>query len=100
MWAQLIKSRVKPGKENELRLLQEEIASRSRESGYGGIRAINLQSQSDPSEYYTLVIFESEAVARERERSPEQEETVRRIRECMDGMPKYTDLNVISEMSS
>lgn len=99
MWAQLIKSRIKPGREEELHRIQEEISARAREGDTGWLRSITLKNQRDPGEFYSLVIFESEEKARERERSPEQQEVVQRIQAFMDGPPEFVDLNVVEEYS-
>lgn len=51
-------------------------------------------NQSDPSEYYTFVVFESEAKARENEGGPGQAAQVKRMRELYEGEPEFVDLNV------
>jgi quinol monooxygenase YgiN len=99
MWAQLIKARFKPGQEDEARRIQEEIAERERQSPTGWVRSIRLQNQNDPQEFYSLIFFESEEKARQREQSPEQQALVQRIWACMDGRPEFVDFNVVEEIS-
>lgn len=99
MWAQLIKSRVKPENEEKIRQVQQDILQRARQQQTGWLRSITLQNQADPQEYYTLVMFESEEAARTREQSPEQQEMVSRMQALMDGRPEFVNLNVVEEMS-
>ncbi|MDQ6673787.1 MAG: antibiotic biosynthesis monooxygenase [Chloroflexota bacterium] len=98
MWAQLVKARIKPGSEDQLRQTYEELARRGPQ-GSGWIRSFSLRNQNDPHEMYSLVIFESEAKAREYERSPQQAELVGRLREFMEGPPDYVDFDVLAEYS-
>jgi hypothetical protein len=63
MWAQLITTRLKPGKDmaeaqNQLRAAEQ--------PGSGLVRTLVVQDQKDPSQVYTLVVFESEEKARAR----------------------------------
>ncbi len=64
MWAQLIKMRLKPGKDtaevnNQLRAAEQ--------PGSGLVRTLVMHDQKDPGQVYTLVVFESEEKARARE---------------------------------
>jgi antibiotic biosynthesis monooxygenase (ABM) superfamily enzyme len=94
MWAQIIKSRVKPGKEEEARQLPREIEANMGDTGPK--RIFVLQNQNDPSEHYTIVFFENEAKARENENSPEQAKRVERLREVYE-QPEFVDLIVAYE---
>jgi len=99
MWAQLVKARFKPGQEAEARRIQEEMAERERQNPTGWLRSIQLQNQNDPREFYSLIFFESEEKARQREQSPERREIVERIQACMDGRPEFVDFNGVEEIS-
>ena len=92
MWAQLIKSRAKPGKEAEIRNLGNEFEAQ------GGTMPMQYlftcTNQNDPTEYYTFAVFESEEAARQNESSPEQAGRVNRMQELFDGQPEFVDLNV------
>jgi heme-degrading monooxygenase HmoA len=99
MWAQLIKARIRPGKEEEARNIVQEF-----ESELGGAtppwqQITVCQNQRDPSEVYTLVVFESEEKARENERSPEQDRRYRRLTEVYEGQPEFVDMNVVFQRS-
>lgn len=98
MWAQLVRSRLKSGKEVEMRLIQEEMGRGLRDTP-GWIRTTTFQNQADPQEYFALIQFDSEAQAREREGSSRQQEFTRRIRECMEGPSDYINLNFVSTIS-
>jgi heme-degrading monooxygenase HmoA len=100
MWAQLITTRVKPGKESELPRLVEEM--RKAESAHSGfIRATLMQDQNDPSRVLTLVVFESEEKARARENDPQRQKDLEPARALMeaiyDGAPEFVDLTVLEE---
>ena len=63
MWAQLITMRLKPGKDtteldNQMRAAEQ--------PGSGLVRTLVMHDQADPSQVYTLVVFESEQKARAR----------------------------------
>ena len=67
MWAQLIKMRLKPDKDttevnNQLRAAEQ--------PGSGLVRTLMMHDQKDPSQVYTLVVFDSEEKARAREQDP------------------------------
>jgi hypothetical protein len=100
MWAQLIKVRLKPGNENGLeRLYQELLAVEQPNSGL--VRSTAMRDQKDPSMAYMLVVFESEEKARERERDPRRQEGLAGVRatmaEVFDGPPEFVDLTVVIE---
>jgi quinol monooxygenase YgiN len=98
MWAQLIKMRLKPGKDtaevnNQLRAAEQ--------AGSGLVRTLVMHDQKDPGQMYTLVVFESEEKARAREQDPRRQERLQAARAMMagifDGPPEFTDLTVAEE---
>jgi len=102
MWAQLITTRLKPGKENDLPLLVEQLRV-TEQPGSGLVRSLAMQDQKDPSRVYMLVVFESEERARERENDPRREEGLKVARatmaEMFDGAPEFLDLVVVDEVA-
>ena len=68
MWAQLITTRLKPGREDDLPGLVEQLRA-VEQPGSGLVRSTAMRDQNDPSRVYMLVVFESEEAARARERS-------------------------------
>ena len=60
-----------------------------------------MHDQNDPSQVYTLVVFESEEKARAREQDPRRQEALQAARAMMadifDGPPEFTDLEVAEE---
>ncbi len=102
MWAQLIKSRLKPGHEGDLPKLLAELHA-SEQPGSGLVRALAMQDQKDPNDVYMLVVFESEEQARARESDPAREERMGSARalmaEAFDGAPAFTDLVVVAEFA-
>ena len=98
MWAQLIQMQLKPGEDTSAMI--EEIQA-AEQPGSGLVQALILRDQQDSSQIYTLVVFESEEKARERENDPRRNERLKKARSIManifDGPPSFTNLEVISE---
>jgi quinol monooxygenase YgiN len=102
MWAQLITTRLKPGKEDGLPKLVEQLRA-TEQPGSGLVRSTAMRDAKDPSRVYLLVMFESEEKARERESDPRREETLKLARATMadifDGAPEFVDLTVVGEVA-
>ncbi len=90
--------RLQPGKDtaeldNQLRAAEQ--------PGSGLVRRLVMHDQKDPSQVYTLNVFESEEKARTRERDPRRQERLQATRAMMadifDGPPEFTDLSVADE---
>lgn len=98
MWAQLIRTHLKPGE--DIARMTEEIQA-AETPGSGLVRSLTMRDQSDPSAMYLLVVFESEEQARAREQDPEREERLKPARQIMseifEGPPTFTDLEVLDE---
>jgi quinol monooxygenase YgiN len=102
MWAQLITTRLKPGREGDLQGLVDQLREAEQEDS-GLIRSLAMRDQNDPSRAYMLVVFESEEKARARESDPRRQEALQAARatmaEIFDGVPEFVDLIVDDEMS-
>jgi quinol monooxygenase YgiN len=102
MWAQLITTRLKPGKEDDLPKLIEQLSAAER-PGSGLIRATAMTDQNDPGRVLMMIVFESEDLARAREKDPEREKDLAVARATMadifDGPPEFVDLTVVDEMT-
>ena len=102
MWAQLITTRLKPGRENDMAVLVEQLRA-TEQPGSGLVRSLAMVDQKDPGKAYMLVVFESEEKARERENDPRREEGLTAARatmaEMFDGAPEFVDLIVIDEVA-
>jgi quinol monooxygenase YgiN len=100
MWAQLIKARLKPGKEDQLERLYRQIQA-TEQPGSGLVRSTAMRDQKDPSSVYMLVVFESEEKARARERDPRRQEGLGEARatmaEIFEGPLEFVDLTVVTE---
>ena len=96
MWVQLIKARIKPGTQDELQRLYGE-ANKDISPDSGWVRSISLRSSKDPLLTYGLVIFESEAKAREYEGSPEQADLTGQLGALMDGPPEFLDFDIVEQ---
>jgi hypothetical protein len=98
MWAQLVKMRLKPGK--DMTQMNEQIKA-AEQPGSGLVRTLIMHDQKDPGQVYVLVVFDSEEQARARERDPQREERLKLARETMadvlDGSPEFVDLSVVEE---
>jgi hypothetical protein len=100
MWIQMIKMRLKPGKESELSGLSDALLAVEQPDS-GLIRSTTTRDQNDPSSVYSIVVFESEEHARARERDPRRQEGLVKVRafmeEIFDGPPEFLDLDVVAE---
>lgn len=94
MWAQIIKSRMKAESESEMESIRDEMGRRMGERP-GLVHSFWMQNQRDQQEYYTLIVFESEEVARQGERALEGDPVFQRILAITEGTPEYVDLNVL-----
>jgi quinol monooxygenase YgiN len=82
MWAQLINARLKPGHEDGMERLYEQLQA-AEQPGSGLVRSTAMRDQNDPNAVYILVVFESEEKARAREQDPRREEALREARSVM-----------------
>ena len=102
MWAQLITTRLKPGREDDLSVLFEQLQS-AEQPGSGLLRSTAMRDQNDPNRVYMLVVFESEEAARAREGDPRRQEGLQAARatmaEIFDGAPEFVDLTIVEEFS-
>jgi len=102
MWAQLITTRLKPGKEDDLSRLVEQLQA-AEQPGSGLLRSTALRDQKDPSRIFMMVVFENEEQARARENDPRRAEGLQAARatmaEIFDGAPEFVDLTVVEEWS-
>ena len=100
MWAQLITTRLKPGREGDLPKLIDQLKA-AEQSGSGLVRSTAMVDQHDPSRVYMMVVFESEEKARARENDPKRQEGLQAARttmaEIFDGPPEFVDLIVDDE---
>jgi len=98
MWAQLIRMPVKPGK--DLTGLSQALRD-AEQPGSGLIRTLSMRDQRDPTQLYTLVVFESEEKARAREQDSRRQEALQDVSAMMadilDGPPEFVDLVVEEE---
>jgi hypothetical protein len=98
MWAQLIRARLKPGRDTAG--VDSQIRA-AEQPGSGLVRTLVMHDQKDPGQVYTLVVFESEEKARAREQDPRRQERLAAARAMMadifDGPPEFTDLTVTNE---
>jgi len=100
MWAQLITTRLKPGREGEVTRLVEELEA-AEQPGSGLLRSTTMVDQKDPSRVFIFVVFESEEKARAREQDPRRQEGLEKVRaimaEIIDGPPEFVDLTVVND---
>ena len=98
MWAQLIEMNLKPGHDPSEMIRMIRAAE---QPGSGLVRSIFMRDQEDASRILTLVVFESEQKAREREQDPRRSEQLAAARSTMadifEGPPAFTDLVVVDE---
>jgi len=98
MWAQMQRVRTDPERGAELlRVFEQLRAIEQKDSGL--LQTLVLRSQTDPTEVFVVVVFESEEKARAREADPRRQELLQRIRgalgEVLTGPPEFFDCNVL-----
>jgi quinol monooxygenase YgiN len=101
MWAQIIKVRVKPGKEDDLRRIMEQVRAIEQPDS-GLLRSTMMRDKTDPHTFYTMIVVESEEKARARERDPRREglqDLQAQMAEALDGPPEFIDLEVVDEVA-
>ena len=100
MWAQLITMRLKPGQDDGLTKVIDQLRA-AEQPGSGLVRSLALRDQKDPSRVSFLVVFASEEAARARESDERRQaglETARAtMAEIFDGAPEFTDFDVVAE---
>ena len=95
MWAQLIKVRLRPGKD----LAEAAMDLRAAEQpGSGLVRVLLVTHEHLTDQAYILAMFESEEKARAREQDPRRQEGLKAMQAAMAdilaGPPEFTDLTV------
>lgn len=100
MWAQLIKTRIKPGQDAALLdILAQLRAIEQPDSGL--LRTTAMRDQKDPDLVYLMVVFESEEKARAREQDPRRREglqgVVAAMNAVLEGTREFVDLDIIEE---
>ena len=102
MWAQLITTTLKPGKDEDLQKLIE-LLDATEQPGSGLVRSLAMRDQRDPSKVYMLVVFDSEEAARARENDERRQKNLEQGRalmtEIFEGAPSFVDLTVFNERS-
>jgi len=103
MWAQIIRTPVKPGSDAKVvELLDRLRAIEQPDSGL--IRTTAMRDQKDPTQLYLMVVFGSEDQARAREQDPRRAEGLGAVRalmgEILDGDREFIDFEVIEETVS
>ena len=101
MWAQIIKVRVKPGKEEDLRRIMEQVRAIEQPDS-GLLRSSMMRDQKDPHTFYTMIVVESEEKARARERDPRREGLQglqAQLADALEGPPEFIDLEVLDEVA-
>ena len=100
MWAQLIKTRLKQGREGDLETLMAQIRA-AEQPNSGLVRSMYMHDQSDHLSVYMLVVFDSEDAARARENDSRRQDSLQEARatmaEIFDGPPEFIDLVVDDE---
>src|SRR3954469_119540 len=100
MWAQIIKTHLKPGMDSEYVALMDQFKAIEQPDS-GLLRTFAIWDAKDPSSVYMLVVLESEEKARLRETDPRRAEGLKAAGETMaqifEGETKFVDLDVLAE---
>jgi heme-degrading monooxygenase HmoA len=102
MWAQMITTRLKPGREGDLAKLTAQLKA-TEQPGSGLVHSTATRDAKDPSRVIMFVVFDSEEKARERENDARRQEGLEAARatmmEIFEGAPEFTDLTVVDDWS-
>jgi heme-degrading monooxygenase HmoA len=102
MWAQMIATRLKAGREDDLPRLVAQLRA-AEQPGSGLVHSTATRDAKDPSRVVMFVVFESEEKARERENDPRRQDGLQAARRTMteifEGAPEFTDLTVVDDWS-
>jgi quinol monooxygenase YgiN len=101
MWAQIIKVRVKPGKEDDLRRILEQVRAIEQPDS-GLLRSTMMRDRKDPHTFYTMIVVESEEKVRARERDQRREGLQglqAQMADALEGPPEFVDLDVVDEVA-
>jgi quinol monooxygenase YgiN len=102
MWAQLIRTRVKPGSDAGVRKLLQQLRD-TEQADSGLVRTLAMRDREDPDSLSLPVVFESEEKARARENDPRRADGLAGARatmaEVFDGPPSFTNMDVIEEFT-
>ena len=102
MWAPMITTRLKPGREVDLPTLVAQLRA-AEQPGSGLVHSTTTRDAKDPSRVITFVVFESEEKARDRENDPRRQEGLDAarptMREIFEGASEFTDLTVVEAWS-
>jgi heme-degrading monooxygenase HmoA len=98
MWAQMQRVSTNPESEAEvLEIFEQLLAIEQEDSGL--LQTLVMRSQTDPTEVFVVVVFESEEKARARDKDPRRQEALERIRgamgEVLNGPPEFFDCDVL-----
>jgi len=100
MWAQIIKTHLKPGMDSDFVGLMDQFKAIEQPDS-GLLRTYALRDAKDPSAVYMMVIFESEEKARLREKDPRRTEGLKAAGQTMgqifEGDMEFADLDVLVE---
>jgi Antibiotic biosynthesis monooxygenase. len=103
MWAQLMKMRLKPEREDDLAGVFAQLQALEQPDS-GLLRTMVMRNQNDPSQVHVLIVCESEEKARAREQDPRRQEGLKSARaawgEILDGQVEFVDLTVLQDVSA
>lgn len=102
MWAQIIKTQLKAGRDDGFVDLMKHFQATER-PGSGLLNSYAARDQKDPNTVYMIVVFESEEKARIREADEERQAGLEPARQIMgeifEGPVEFLDLDVVAEFA-
>ena len=98
MWAQMQRVSTNPEREAEVLEIFEQLRAIEQQDS-GLLQTLVMRSQTEPTEVFVVVVFESEEKARAREEDPRRLEPLQRIRgalgDVLNGPPEFFDCSVL-----
>ena len=100
MWAQIIKTKLKDGRDGDYVDLMKHFQAAERPNS-GLVHSYAARDQDDPSNVYMIVVFESEEKARIREADTARQTQLEPARQIMseifEGPVEFLNLDVVAE---
>jgi len=102
MWAQIIKTQLKSGRDGDFVDLMKHFQSAEKPNS-GLVHSYAARDKKDPNTVYMIVVFESEEKARIREADTDRQASLEPARQIMgeifEGPIEFVDLDIVAEHS-
>ena len=96
MYGTVATMRVKPGMESKLNDLMEEWSRDRGPKVKGAVSSTVFKTDRDPNEFIIVAVFDNKQNYEANASDPEQDAWYRKMRECLEADPQWTDGEIVS----